>query len=59
MGTGPLYSIVMLGASILISSEELCVIVTIGFCFVSSVAVEEEANRVSGFHSMGLVGSDF
>ena len=44
MGTGPLYSIV-----------------TIGFCLFSSVAVavEEEASRVSGFHSMGLVGFDF
>ena len=58
MGTGPLYSIVILGASILISSEELCEIVTIGFCPSSpvTVAVKEEASRVSGFQSMGLAG---
>ena len=58
MGTGPLYSIVILGASMLISSEALCEIVTIGFCNFSSVTVmvEEGASRVLGFQSMGLAG---
>ena len=48
MGTGPLYSIVILGASMLISSEALCEIVTIGFCNFSSVTViVEEGGRAT------------
>ena len=56
VGTGPLYSIVILGASILIPSVAVFEIVTIGFCLFSSVAftVVEEASRVSWFHSMGF-----
>ena len=42
----------------LISSEALCEIVTIGFCNFSSVTVmvEEGWSKVSGFQSMGLEG---
>ena len=58
VGTGPRYSIVIFGASILIASVPLCDIVTIGFCRSPSTTVldEEDRSKVPVLQSIELPG---